>query len=103
MYLDRVHSTASQPRQTAVDAETFRRSGPQAGDVVVMREPGSPVRYSIRQLPADARVSTSSQDLAIGLARMFAELHEVDVWGGEDRHTLHLLDAYRLQPEARSR
>ena len=103
MYLDRAHTTAWQARQATLDTETIRRSGPQSGDVVVMREPGSLVRYSIRQLPADARVSTSSQDLAIGLARMFAELHGVDVWGGEDHSTLRLLDVYRPQPEARPR
>ena len=103
MYLDRAHTTAWQPRQATLDAEAIRRSRPQTGDVVVMREPGSPVRYSIRQLPADARVSTSSQELAIGLARMFAELQGVDVWGGEDHSTVRLLDAYRPQPEAQPR
>jgi hypothetical protein len=53
MYLDRVRWTAWQPRQTTLDAETICQSGPQTGDVVVMREPGSPVRHSLRQLPAE--------------------------------------------------
>jgi len=95
---ERTVMTAAESRPRALDAETVSRCvSPQSGDVVVMRERSSPVRYSIRQLPADARIRTSSQDQAVSLARMFAELHGVDVWGGED-HTFRLLEVYRPRP-----
>ena len=93
-------TTAGQPCPTALHTETvIRRSSPHDRDVVVMREPDSPVRYSIRQLAADARVSTSSREQAVGLARMFAELHGVDVWYGED-DAFRLLEVYRLRPDS---
>lgn len=86
---------APPPCEMVRENETaIRRSYPQNGDVVVTREPGSPVRYSIRQFPAKAFVGTSARERALGLARMFAELYGVDAWGREE-DAFRLLEAYR--------
>jgi hypothetical protein len=87
------------PARTKRVSESARPTAgalPRSGDVVVVREKHSAVRYTIRQLPATVQqLGASSRDEAIRLARGFAQRHGVDLWHSEDG-TYRLLEAYRL-------
>jgi hypothetical protein len=88
----------------AVPARAKRVSGsahptagalPRSGDVLVVREKDSAIRYTVRQLPATVQqLGASSRDEAIRLARGFARRQGVDLWHSEDG-TYRLLEAYR--------
>jgi hypothetical protein len=67
-----------------------KRVQPGDGDVVVTRESRSPIVFTIRQLPGDVRLSASSRDAALRLARGFAMKNAVDLWYSESE-TLRLL------------
>jgi hypothetical protein len=69
-------------------------SVPQDGDIVVIREWKSAVRYAVRQLPGHVQLISSSPDEAVRLVRGFARTHAVDVWYSEGGST-RLLEAYR--------
>ncbi len=69
---------------------------PQHGDVVVTREGGSAVAYTIRQLPGGAQVSAGLREKALHLARSFAQKHGVDLWYRENG-TNRLLEVYRTR------
>jgi hypothetical protein len=52
-------------------------------------------RYTVRQLPATVqRLTASSRDEAVRIARGFAQKHAVDLWYTQDG-TYRLLEAYR--------
>ena len=68
---------------------------PRSGDVIVVREKDSVIRYTVRQLPATGQqLGASSRDEAIRLARGLAQTQAVDLWYSEDG-TYRLLEAYR--------
>lgn len=68
---------------------------PRSGDVVVVREKDSAIRYTVRQLPATVqRLGASSRDEAIRLARGFAQSQGVDLWHSEEG-AYRLLESYR--------
>lgn len=69
---------------------------PQHGDVVVTREGGSAVAFTIRQLPGGAQVSAGLREKALHLARGFAQKHGVDLWYCE-HGTNRLLEVYRTR------
>lgn len=64
---------------------------------MISREPDSPSRYTIRQLPDNGQLSALSRDDAVLLARRFAQGNAVNVWYSDDI-TLRLLEAYRTPP-----
>lgn len=65
----------SQPSLTPADAVR-----PRDGDVIVSRESGSGVKYTVRQVPGEVQLLASVRDEAIRLARGFAQTAAVDVW-----------------------
>ena len=76
-------------------ADPTSGAAPRSGDVVVVREKDSTIRYTVRQLPATVqKLGASSRDEAIRLARGFAQSQGVDLWHSE-HGTYRLLEAYR--------
>jgi len=73
------------------DAHTL----PRDGDVVVLFESRSAVKYTVRQLPGVAQFHTSGWDEAVHLARNFAKRAGVDLWYCEDG--TYRLDACRRE------
>ena len=69
---------------------------PEVGDVVVTREARSPVRFTVRQVPAVVQISASTRDDAMRVARAFALRHALDGWYGDD-DGFRLLEAYRVR------
>ena len=68
---------------------------PRSGDVVVVPEKDSTIRYTVRQLPATVQqLGASSRDEAIRLARGFAQSQGVDLWHSEEG-AYRLLESYR--------
>jgi hypothetical protein len=69
-------------------------ASPQNGDVVVAREVGPRVHYTVRQIPGIVQFSSGTRDAALELARKFARRYKVDVWHSE-RGKYRRLEAYR--------
>lgn len=53
---------------------------PQAGDIVITRDPKFASRFSIRQIPGRPQVSWQKREAAITFSEAFAKKHLVDVW-----------------------
>jgi hypothetical protein len=67
---------------------------PRMGDVLVVPEPEAQGRFAISQVPGMPSMSWDSRAKAVDAARVYARVHNVDVWlrngGGVER-----LHAYR--------
>ena len=82
-------------KRVSESADPTSGTAPRSGDVVVVREKDSTIRYTVRQLPATVqKLGASSRDEAIRLARGFAQSQGVDLWHSE-HGTYRLLEAYR--------
>lgn len=90
-----ISTTAAPTVSKPVEGESLRwDSGPHDGDVLVARQPGSPVFFSVCQVPAVMQLRASSRDVAVRLATGFARKYAVDVWYDEDG-AFRILKAYR--------
>lgn len=69
---------------------------PLPGDVVVSRIESSGERYLLSRHPGDGQFTFASYELAIRMARRFAEQHRVDVWFAAEPGALARIASYRL-------
>jgi hypothetical protein len=67
---------------------------PKEGDVVVTRESGCGVKYTVRQVPGVEQFHAPAHEEAIQHARGLAQTAGVDLWCSED-DTCWLLEGFR--------
>jgi hypothetical protein len=85
-------SGAARVKESAPDLS--EAAGPRDGDVVIARDSGVQIRFTLRQTPGAAQLHTASRDEAIRIARGFAQQAIVDVWY-TNSGSHELLEAYR--------
>jgi hypothetical protein len=80
----------------ALAADVSARTRPSDRDIVVSRDPASPL-HTIGQVPGGAQFTSASRERALRLASAFARQHGVDVWY-RDGDTCRRVEAFRPVP-----